>query len=74
MRLLAAIHVVSGPRPRTEIRAVPIAAPPPWQLATHGAVDALRTLRSRLGVRSRPTQRDPSRTPASAPVRARHDT
>ena len=52
MLLIAAVHVVNR-RGRTEIRAIPIAGLPLWHLIADEALDALRTLRPRLGERPR---------------------
>ena len=71
MLLIAAVHVVNRRRRRTEIRTIPIARLPLWHLIVDEALDALRTLRYRLGERSRRRRR--SGAPMSAPGRGTHN-
>ena len=73
MLLIAAVHVVNR-RGRTEIRTIPIARLPLWQLVVDEALDALRTLRYRLGERSRRRRRGRSPAPMNEPGRTTHDT
>ena len=71
MLLIAAVHVVNRRRRRTEIRTIPIARLP-LHLIADEAVDVLRTLRYRLGERSRRRLRR-SGAQVSAPGRRTHN-
>lgn len=72
MLLIAAVHVVNRRRRSTEIRTIPIARLPLPDLIADEAVDVLRTLRYRLGERSRRRLRR-SGAQASAPGRRTHN-
>ena len=71
--LLIAVAQVVNRRGRTEIRTIPIARLPLWHLIVDEALDALRTLRSRLGERSRQRRRRRSGAAVSAPGRRTHN-
>jgi hypothetical protein len=73
MLLIAAVHVVNR-RGRTEIRAIPIARLPLWQLVVDEAIDALRTSDTGSAKRSRRRRRGRSPTPVNEPGRTTHHT